>query len=134
MGIFFGLIFFFLLKQVSLDLSQNNFTGTIPSSIANLFFLDTLNLSSNSLGGVLPRSVCGIYYLNLTVFSFTFSFSFDKEINNFVLFKKEMIGCVHCHHVVIKQLHQEMNRVDLVHELKLDMKEKINKRFEIKNG
>lgn len=44
-------------RVISLDLNNNNLTGTIPSSIENLSGLTLLSLSSNNIGGEIPTSI-----------------------------------------------------------------------------
>ncbi|KAG9453535.1 hypothetical protein H6P81_006439 [Aristolochia fimbriata] len=44
----------------SLDLSNNNFTGTIPDVIGNLSLLYVLNLSRNALSGPIPASIANL--------------------------------------------------------------------------
>ncbi|KAH7521236.1 hypothetical protein FEM48_Zijuj07G0011700 [Ziziphus jujuba var. spinosa] len=41
----------------SIDLSDNNLSGHIPSEITRLFYLQTLNLSQNQLTGKIPSEV-----------------------------------------------------------------------------
>ncbi|WCJ21846.1 Leucine-rich repeat protein kinase family protein [Euphorbia peplus] len=50
-----------------LDLSFNNFSGEIPSSIANCSFLNILKLNRNSLSGRIPGQIGGL--ARLRVFS-----------------------------------------------------------------
>lgn len=46
-----------LTNLTDLDISYNNFTGTIPSSIQNLTNLKTLRLNNNNLTGTLPDAL-----------------------------------------------------------------------------
>ncbi|MGN6298920.1 MAG: leucine-rich repeat domain-containing protein [Ginsengibacter sp.] len=45
---------------ISLDLNNNNLTGTIPSSIENLSGLTLLALAGNSIGGEIPSSISNL--------------------------------------------------------------------------
>ena len=44
----------------SLDLSNNQLTGSIPPEIGNLTNLDWLDLSNNQLTGEIPESICDL--------------------------------------------------------------------------
>ena len=44
----------------SLDLSNNQLTGSIPSEIGNLTILEVLYLSGNQLTGEIPESICDL--------------------------------------------------------------------------
>lgn len=48
----------------TLDLSNNHFSGNIPSSLGNLSKLTTLDLSYNSFSGEIPSSLGNLSYLN----------------------------------------------------------------------
>ena len=48
-----------------IDLSFNNLNGKIPASIGNLTALGTLNLFSNQLSGSIPSSLPPLYFLDL---------------------------------------------------------------------
>ena len=63
-----------LSKLTTLDLSANDFSGEIPSSLGNLSKLTTLNLSQNKFTGKVPSSLGNL--LNLT--------GLDLSQNNFV--------------------------------------------------
>ena len=52
-----------------LNLSSNNFTGTIPSSLGNLSLLESLDFSKNNLSGRIPQQLASLTflaYLNLS--------------------------------------------------------------------
>jgi Leucine rich repeat len=42
--------------SVTLDLSDNDFTGIVPASISSLYLLEELQLHTNSLVGSIPSS------------------------------------------------------------------------------
>ncbi|TXG57420.1 hypothetical protein EZV62_018733 [Acer yangbiense] len=71
-----------------LDLSVNNFTGNILSSISNLHNLSLLNLSINNFTGNIPLSLSNLHNLSWL----------DLSVNNFIgeipenLTQKEMDG------------------------------------------
>jgi Leucine-rich repeat (LRR) protein len=46
-----------LLTSISMDLSMNNLSGSIPSNIGELLSMVNLNLSSNELSGTIPASI-----------------------------------------------------------------------------
>jgi hypothetical protein len=54
----------------TLDMSDNQITGSIPSSIGDLKNLNYLKLNNNSLSGVLPDSLAAINGLALVDLSF----------------------------------------------------------------
>lgn len=43
-----------------MDLSDNDFTGTVPSSFSSLILLETLDLHTNRLVGTIPDSFGGL--------------------------------------------------------------------------
>lgn len=47
-----------------LDLSQNDFSGSIPEELSNLTNLEKLDLSGNRLSGQIPESLRGLYFLS----------------------------------------------------------------------
>lgn len=47
-----------------LDLSQNDFSGSIPEQLSNLTNLEKLDLSGNRLSGQIPESLRGLYFLS----------------------------------------------------------------------
>jgi Leucine-rich repeat (LRR) protein len=51
-------------RVISLELSDNNLTGTIPSSIENLSGLTLLSLARNSIGGEIPSSISNLNNLS----------------------------------------------------------------------
>jgi Leucine-rich repeat (LRR) protein len=56
----------------SLDLSNNQLTGSIPPEIGNLTNLEYLYLYNNQLTGVIPESICDLT-LNFTDYHFNIS-------------------------------------------------------------
>ncbi|XVE63385.1 hypothetical protein DITRI_Ditri07aG0016100 [Diplodiscus trichospermus] len=48
-----------------LNLSHNNFTGTIPPSLGNLVALESLDLSSNKFGGKIPSHLTNRTFLEV---------------------------------------------------------------------
>ena len=56
----------------SLDLSNNQLTGSIPPEIGNLTNLEYLYLYNNQLTGVIPESICDLT-LNFTDYRFNIS-------------------------------------------------------------
>ncbi|KAL0857773.1 hypothetical protein Bca101_062927 [Brassica carinata] len=54
----------------TLDLSNNRFSGQIPSSIGNLSHLTSLNLSNNQILGQIPSSIGNLYKLTLLSLSY----------------------------------------------------------------
>jgi len=52
-------------EDTSFDLSNNNLTGEIPTSIGSLSSLRSLNLSGNHLGGSIPKSLSNISTLEV---------------------------------------------------------------------
>ncbi|CAN6865540.1 unnamed protein product [Brassica oleracea] len=54
-----------LSKLTTLDLSENAFNGEIPSSLGNLYNLTILNLSQNKLIGKIPPSLGNLSYLTV---------------------------------------------------------------------
>ena len=56
----------------SLDLSNNQLTGSIPPEIGNLTNLEYLYLYNNQLTGVIPESICNLT-LNFTDYHFNIS-------------------------------------------------------------
>src|SRR5689334_22051974 len=46
-----------------IDLYKNNLNGTIPSSIGNIKYLETLSLPYNQLSGSIPSSIGNLKYL-----------------------------------------------------------------------
>lgn len=49
---------------VSLDLSENNFSGEIPRKIDYLHQLESLDLSRNQLSGEIPSSISSLGFIN----------------------------------------------------------------------
>ncbi|CAN6173385.1 unnamed protein product [Urochloa humidicola] len=52
-----------------LHLSNNNFSGTIPTEIGQMKMLVYLNFSSNSLSGEIPQEICNLTSLQVLDFS-----------------------------------------------------------------
>ncbi|KAF8766050.1 hypothetical protein HU200_007896 [Digitaria exilis] len=52
-------------SMIFLDLSYNRLTGTIPSSLGNMAYLDVLNLGHNNLTGEIPEALTGLEGLAL---------------------------------------------------------------------
>ncbi|KAL1149882.1 hypothetical protein V6Z11_A10G219700 [Gossypium hirsutum] len=73
-----------MLKSLfDLQLSENNLTGVIPDSIANLTNLDNLGLYSNGLSGSIPTSMGNLNKLSiLTVFENSLSGLIPQTMNN----------------------------------------------------
>lgn len=57
-----------LVKVQALNLSRNSLTGSIPESIGNMKLLESLDISKNQLSGEIPQSLSGLTFLsNLNV-------------------------------------------------------------------
>ena len=54
---------------IVLNLSSNNFTSHIPSSLGNLIELESLDLSRNSLFGEIPQQLTSLTFLEYLNFS-----------------------------------------------------------------
>ncbi|XP_048337080.2 putative receptor like protein 25 [Ziziphus jujuba] len=52
-----------------LNLSSNNFSGHIPSSLGNLIELESLDLSNNELSGKIPQQLTSLTFLGYLNFS-----------------------------------------------------------------
>ena len=44
-------------KVISIQLSNNNLVGVLPSEISNLIYLKELNLYKNAISGTIPASI-----------------------------------------------------------------------------
>ncbi|KAI3887903.1 hypothetical protein MKX03_012583, partial [Papaver bracteatum] len=58
--------------QISLDFSQNELSGEIPSDLGKLSKLESLNLSHNKLMGLIPSSLDQM--LSLTVVNISYNY------------------------------------------------------------
>ncbi|CAD6259117.1 unnamed protein product [Miscanthus lutarioriparius] len=64
--------FGYLVKLHVLDLSWNNFSGSIPDELSNMSSLEVLNLAHNNLNGTIPSSLTKLNFLS----------NFDVSYNN----------------------------------------------------
>lgn len=70
---------------IHMVLFDNNLTGSIPESIADLKRLGNLNLDMNKLGGELPESICDLTELmQLTAVNNNFTGTIPESIGNLV--------------------------------------------------
>ncbi|GFP87042.1 receptor-like protein 12 [Phtheirospermum japonicum] len=53
-----------LVRVQALNLSRNSLSGTIPESIADMEFLESLDVSRNKLSGEIPTSISGLTFLS----------------------------------------------------------------------
>ncbi|XP_057990661.1 receptor-like protein 9DC1 [Hevea brasiliensis] len=88
-----------LSKLVLLDLSYNNFSGEIPSSLENFKQLDTLYLDNNNLNGQIPSllgSLKELSSLDLSYNNFNgeipSSFENLKQLDSLYLYKNNLSG------------------------------------------
>ncbi|XP_039035916.1 receptor-like protein 9DC3 [Hibiscus syriacus] len=54
-----------LISLQMINFSHNNFTGSIPSSFGNMLALESLDLSSNNLGGSIPSQMKNLRFLEV---------------------------------------------------------------------
>src|SRR6476620_326745 len=59
-------------KVISIDLSNNNLTGTLPAEITTLTYLQQLNLFKNAISGNIPTTIGNLKQLK------TLNLSFNK--------------------------------------------------------
>ncbi|XP_004301894.1 PREDICTED: probable LRR receptor-like serine/threonine-protein kinase At3g47570-like [Fragaria vesca subsp. vesca] len=75
-----------LQNLVKLSLANNKFGGLIPSSLGNSLSLELLDLSKNNLSGIIPRSLESLEYLkvlNLSFNKFQGEIPSDRPFRNF---------------------------------------------------
>jgi len=52
-------------KVIGIALINNNLTGTLPSSMGNITYLNTIHLEQNFLTGSIPQTIGNLYFLQL---------------------------------------------------------------------
>ena len=72
-----------LSKLTTLDLSENAFNGEIPSSLGNLYNLTILNLSQNKLIGKIPPSLGNLPFLHFVLT--TWLVKFHTHLQTFLI-------------------------------------------------
>ncbi|KAL8255544.1 hypothetical protein R6Q59_030611 [Mikania micrantha] len=78
-----------------LDLSGNDFNGTIPTFIGSLTRLKYLNLGSNSFDGTIPRSIGSLTQLTfLNLASNSFSGIIPPDFGNLTNLQRFFLGCM----------------------------------------
>ncbi|GAU50268.1 hypothetical protein TSUD_131210 [Trifolium subterraneum] len=77
---------FRLVQVQTLNLSHNNFIGTIPKTIGGMKNMESLDISNNKLCGEIPQSMTGLNfleYLNLSYNSFNGKIPIGTQLQSF---------------------------------------------------
>jgi hypothetical protein len=87
-----------LTRLSSLDLSKNNFKGTIPSALSSITNLEKLDLRSNMLTGTIPQVVLGMKFLTyFLVYENNLTDSISSCGNKNIYVDCGLINCTCCY-------------------------------------